>query len=57
MKSNTLASLLLLIFITLKLCNVINWPWLWVLSPVWISAGLAVVWTIVFLALNWDKFK
>lgn len=29
--------LLLVAFIVLKLCGVIDWSWLWVLSPVWIS--------------------
>lgn len=35
--------LLTLIFITLKLLKVIEWSWLWVLSPIWISVALAVV--------------
>lgn len=38
---------LLLIFIVLKLLHVINWPWIWVLSPLWISLLLIVVITIV----------
>ena len=29
--------LLTIVFITLKLCGIINWSWLWVLSPLWIS--------------------
>jgi len=29
--------LLLIVFITLKLCNIIDWSWWWVLSPIWIS--------------------
>jgi len=32
--------LLTIVFITLKLCGVINWTWLWVLSPIWISIAL-----------------
>jgi hypothetical protein len=39
-------ALLGLTFIILKLCNVIHWSWLWVLSPFWI--GLAIV-LIIFL--------
>lgn len=35
--------LLLIAFIVLKLCNVINWSWWWVLSPAWISVGLAIL--------------
>lgn len=34
---------LTLIFITLKLCGVINWSWLWVLSPIWIGWAVALV--------------
>ena len=29
---------LTILFIGLKLTNVINWSWWWVLSPIWISA-------------------
>ncbi len=39
--------LLALIFITLKLTNFIDWPWLWVLSPVWIPLVLIVILLIV----------
>ena len=31
-----------LLFVTLKLCGVIDWPWLWVTAPLWIGAGLLV---------------
>ncbi len=31
-------SLLMLAFIILKLCHVIDWSWWWVLSPAWIGA-------------------
>lgn len=34
---------LTLIFIVLKLCKVIDWSWLWVLSPIWLSFLLAVI--------------
>ena len=39
--------LLALVFIVLKLCGVIAWSWLWVLSPLWIP--IAFVLTIVVL--------
>lgn len=35
--------LLTLIFITLKLTDYIDWSWVWVLSPLWISILLAIV--------------
>jgi hypothetical protein len=33
---------LIILFIALKLCNVIDWSWWWVLSPYWISAIIAI---------------
>ena len=41
--------LLTIVFIALKLCGVISWSWLWVLSPLWISFSLVVI--IVVIAL------
>ncbi len=35
--------LLTIVFIALKLCHVITWSWVWVLSPIWISILLSVV--------------
>ena len=35
--------LLTIVFIVLKLCGIITWSWLWVLSPIWIGAALAIV--------------
>lgn len=35
--------LLTIAFIVLKLCGVIAWSWLWVLSPLWISVALWLV--------------
>lgn len=35
--------LLTIAFIVLKLCGVINWAWVWVLAPLWISTVLALV--------------
>lgn len=34
---------LTLIFIVLKLCKVVTWSWLWVLSPIWISWGAVFI--------------
>lgn len=36
-------SILLAAFIVLKLCGVITWSWLWVLSPLWIPIALVLV--------------
>lgn len=40
------------VFIALKLAKVINWSWVWVLSPIWISILLAIA-IAVFLYI-WD---
>jgi hypothetical protein len=41
------AGLLTIVFITLKLLGYIQWSWVWVLSPLWISLGI----TLVILAI------
>jgi len=41
-KMGSFATLLTVVFITLKLCGVINWSWWWVVSPIFISIGLAL---------------
>ena len=41
--------LLTILFIVLKLCGVIDWSWVWVLSPLWISVALFLVITIIVL--------
>ena len=43
--------LLTIVFIVLKLCGVITWSWLWVLSPLWISLALVIVLVIIWLIL------
>lgn len=45
----TLPTILLVVFIVLKLCHVINWSWLWVLSPLWI---MAIICFILFIIIK-----
>lgn len=43
---------LTVIFIVLKLCKVINWSWIWVLSPLWIGfilGALIILITYIFI--------
>ncbi len=42
-------SILTIVFIVLKLTKVINWSWVWVLAPLWISVGLSVLLLLVLL--------
>lgn len=46
--------LLTIVFITLKLCSVINWSWWWVLSPMLfgVAIGLALLVIAGVLALR-----
>ena len=37
-----IVSVLTIVFIVLKLLGVIQWSWIWVLSPIWISAMIVV---------------
>lgn len=39
--------LLTIAFIILKLIGVINWGWIWVLSPLWISLAIVLVALVV----------
>lgn len=45
---------LLIVFIVLKLCGVINWSWWWVLSPIWLP--LAIILVIAFVIWFKDTF-
>lgn len=44
-------SALQLAFIILKLCGVIKWSWLWVLSPTWISIIIAITIILVIVKM------
>ena len=44
--------LLTICFIVLKLIGIINWSWLWVISPIWISAIIVIVLAIIFIVVE-----
>jgi len=46
-----LVVLLTVLFVGLKLAGIIAWEWGWVLSPLWIGAGLALIGWIVGMAV------
>ncbi len=39
---------LTIVFVVLKLCDVIDWSWFWVLSPLWIGAGVIGIILMLF---------
>jgi uncharacterized protein (DUF983 family) len=49
----TLSGLTFIVFLVLKLCNVIDWSWWWVTAPLWIpfAIGVAILLIIVIVAL------
>ena len=55
-----LSGVLTVVFVVLKLVGVINWSWVWVLSPLWISAIITIVLIIILFIVylvclsEWD---
>lgn len=47
-----LALMLTVAFVILKLCNVIDWSWWWVVSPIWIYFGVVIIITIIILLIS-----
>lgn len=50
--SGLLSTLLLVLFIALKLCGVIAWSWWWVLSPLWIPLLIGVVCVVIAVIIG-----
>lgn len=46
---------LAILFITLKLCHVIDWPWYCVLAPIWALIILYVFYIILGVWIIWRK--
>ena len=44
--------LLTIVFVVLKLLGVIQWSWLWVVSPIWINVIIVVVLLAVLIILD-----
>lgn len=45
----TFSGLLTIAFIVLKLAGIIKWSWIWVLSPLWLSALVAILFLIFII--------
>lgn len=46
------SGLLLLSFIILKLCRVIDWSWWWVISPLWIPICIVLVGGFIYIIVK-----
>ena len=44
--------LLTIAFIVLKLTGYIKWSWIWVLSPIWISAIIFIILFVIIFIIN-----
>ena len=41
-----------LVFLVLKLTNVVNWSWFWIWFPLWLPAALGLaLWIITFIVI------
>lgn len=49
--------ILTIVFIILKLIGVIDWSWLWVLCPLWLSGLFLIIICIVVFLVNNRKTK
>lgn len=49
------STLLTIAFIVLKLCHVINWSWVWVLAPTWISIAISLVLFFLAVIIAWIR--
>lgn len=48
--------ILAIVFIVLKLLGKISWPWVWVLSPIWISLVISILIIIIVLICSFISF-
>lgn len=46
------AGLLTIVFIALKLLNIITWSWVWVFAPIWIDAIIVILLLAVLIILD-----
>lgn len=48
-------TLLFMVFLVLKLTNVIDWSWWWVTSPLWIPFAIVVLCVIIMISIYFAK--
>lgn len=49
--------LLTVVFITLKLLDIISWSWLWVLAPIWIPIAIVIFILIIIIIVEFFKIR
>jgi hypothetical protein len=53
---NSVSVVLFLVFLVLKLTEVIDWSWWWVTAPLWITAIFSVVMLVAVALLTKRRF-
>ena len=48
----SVCGVLTLIFIVLKCLHLIDWKWIWVLSPIWIPLAVIIILCLIYLLLG-----
>lgn len=49
--------ILFIVFLVLKLTNVIDWSWWWITSPIWIPLAIGVIVMIGAVLFQYIKYK
>ena len=42
---------LTIIFVILQIARVISWPWYFIIAPIWISLGIALIMVLIVLVI------
>lgn len=42
---------LTIIFVILQIAGVISWPWYFIIAPIWISLGIALIMALIVLVI------
>ena len=53
----SLGTVLFIVFLVLKLCGTITWSWWWVTAPLWIPAGLALIFIAMVAMIFPEGFR
>jgi len=39
-------------FLIMRIVDIVKWEWYWIISPIWISAGLVIVAFLIMLTIS-----
>lgn len=51
------AVLLTIVLVILKAYNKLDWDWIWIFSPIWISALIGLLVLIIFIIIAWSSTR